>query len=67
MSDEEINGVLLGIVMATAEDIYFHKCMFYNVPCLSESDKEKCIHEAVEALPEILEFYQKVHELGIEV
>jgi len=67
MTPDEIDGVLLGIVLATAENIYIDKCMFYNVPALSESDKEKCIHEAVEALPAVLEFYRKVFELGIEV
>jgi hypothetical protein len=67
MTDAEMKDVLVGIVLATAENIYISKCMFYNVPCLSESDKEKCIHEAVEALPEALEFYKKVFELGIEV
>jgi len=67
MTPDEIDGVLLGIVLATAENIYVSKCMFYNVPSLPDSDKEKCIHEAVEALPEALEFYKKVFELGIEV
>ena len=62
MTPDEIDGVLLGIVLAMAENIYIDKCMFYNVPALSESDKEKCIHEAVEALPEVLDFYQKVFQ-----
>jgi hypothetical protein len=60
MTDAEMKGVLLGIVLATAENIYISKCMFYNVPALSDSDKEKCIHEAVEVLPEVLEYYKQV-------
>ena len=62
MTPDETLGVLMGVVLAMAEDIYFRKCMFYNVPCLSDSDKEKCIDEAVEALPEVLEYCKKVSE-----
>lgn len=60
MTPDEILGVLMGVVLAMAEDIYFQKCMFYNVPCLSDFDKKKCIDEAVEALPEVLEYYKQV-------
>lgn len=67
MTPDEIDGVLLGIVLATAENIYISKCMYYGVPCLSDSDKEECIHEAVEVLPEVLEFYQKIFEVTSEV
>ena len=62
MTPDETLGVLMGVVLAMAEDIYFRKCLFYNVPCLSDTDKEKCLYEAVEALPEVLEFYEKAHE-----
>jgi len=60
MTDAEMKDVLVGIVLAMAENIYVSKCMFYNVPCLSDTDKEKCIHEAVEVLPEVLEYYKQV-------
>ena len=63
MTPDETLGVLMGIVLAMAEDIYFSKCMFYNVPCLSDSDKERCIDEAVEALPEVLEYYEKARQV----
>lgn len=65
MSDYEndaILSVLLVVTFSIAEDIYFRKCMFYNVPRLSDSDKKNCIDEAVELLPKILEYYKKASE-----
>lgn len=65
MSDYEndaILPVLLVVTFSIAEDIYFDKCMFYNVPSLPDSDKKKCIDEAVEVLPEFLEYYKKASE-----
>lgn len=59
----EILSALLVLTLSIAEDIYFQKCMFYNVPCLSDSDKNKCIDEAVEALPKFLEYYEKASEI----
>ena len=62
MMEAEILSVLLVAALSIAEDIYFQKCMFYNVPCLSDYDKKKCIDEAVEALPKFLEYYEKASE-----
>ena len=59
MTEAEAMSVLMGVTLSIAEDIYFQKCMFYNVPCLSDSDKKKCIDEAVEIIPELLEYYEK--------
>ena len=59
----ETLSLLLGMTFSIAEDIYFRKCMFYNVPCLSDYDKKKCIDEAVETLPKFLEYYEKVSEI----
>ena len=62
MIENEIMGALFVLTLSIAENIYFDKCMFYNVPCLSDYDKKKCIDEAVEILPEVLEYYKKVSE-----
>ena len=62
MIEDEVLSALLVLTLSIAEDIYFHKCMFYNVPCLSDSDKKKCIDEAVEILPKYLEYYKKASE-----
>ena len=62
VTEAETLSALLVLTLSIADDIYFHKCMFYNVPCLSDSDKEKCIDEAVETLPKFLEYYEKASE-----
>lgn len=63
MMEAEILSSLLLLTLYIAENIYFDKCMFYNVPRLSDSDKKKCIDEAVEVLPEFLEYYKKASEV----
>ncbi len=62
MTENEILSTLLVVTLSIAEDIYFDKCMFYNVPRLSDSDKKKCIDEAVETLPKFLEYCKKASE-----
>jgi hypothetical protein len=70
MTAEELSGELLGIIYVLAEEIYFQKCMYFNVPRLSESDKKECVDEAVRALPEFLEAYSKYSDalknMGVE-
>ncbi len=63
MTEDEALSALLVLTLSIAENIYFDKCMFYNVPCLSDYDKKKCIDEAVEILPEFLEYYEKASEV----
>lgn len=63
MTEAEILSVLLVLTFSIADNIYFDRCMFYNVPGLSNSDKKKCIDEAVEVLPEVLEYYKKASEI----
>lgn len=62
MTPEEVLSELIGVTYVIAEDIYFRKCLFYNVTRLSDDDKKRCIDEAVEVLPEFLEYYEKVSE-----
>lgn len=62
MTGNEALGPLFVLALSIAENIYFDKCLFYNVPSLPDSDKKKCIDEAVEVLPEVLEYYKKASE-----
>lgn len=62
MSENETIVALFGLTLAIAEDIYFYKCLFYNVPSLSDSDWKKCIDEAVEVLQEVLDNYKRASE-----
>lgn len=55
-------SILVEIVCILAEDIYFYKCLFYNVPRLSDSEKEKCIQEAIDILPDFLKTLAKYYE-----
>lgn len=55
-------SILVEIVRILAEDIYFYKCLFYNVPSLSDSEKEACIQEAIDSLPAVLETLAKYYE-----
>ena len=62
MIEDEVLSALLVLTLSIADDIYFQKCTFYNVPCLSDYDKKKCIDEAVETIPKFLEYYKKASE-----
>lgn len=63
MTENEALGPLYVLALSIAEDIYLQKCLFYDVPSLPDSDKKKCIDEAVEFLPEFLEHYKRASEV----
>ena len=59
MDQEGLLEEIFGIVAVLADEIYFRKCMFYNVSELSKAEEDACIQEAVEVLPAFMKTFSE--------